>query len=111
MHSQSLLRYFRFKTLLKLVSCALLVMLADFFFYDQFADGWILGGFGLAWLAAIMLHRPGSRHERAFRLACAASAGLALSMVEMPSTLSFLLFLLTIGATTLLHKHVRDNSL
>lgn len=87
-----LLTRLQYSTRYKLVSCTLLLAVADILFYNHDA-GWTLGLFCLLLLLAMGLHnRVGSLRDVTL---FAAASGLALSFVESPTTLGVLMFSVT----------------
>jgi hypothetical protein len=85
---------------LKAGLAAALVALADLFFLWH-EPGSTLGLFALAWTAALVLARRGVIADRRGRLAVAAAGGLALTMVDRPNLLAFLLFGLSLTVAAL----------
>lgn len=91
---------------LKAGLAAALVVLADaFFVWHQ--PGSTLGLFALAWLAALILARPGLLRERRALAAVIAAAALALVMVDRPAPLTWVLFALA-TAVAVLSARVRS---
>lgn len=79
------------RSFLTKVACALaLVVLADVLFFGQGA-GWTAGLFSLDWIAAVALARPGVLASRPSLAALAAASLFALTLIDDPGTLAFLL--------------------
>jgi hypothetical protein len=76
---------------LKLGLVAALVALADLFFVWH-APGATVGVFALAWLAALVVSRPGLLKEGRGRLAMIAAVGFAFVLIDRPGILAWSLF-------------------
>lgn len=103
MQHATILNRLSFKTSGKLLTCAGLVALADILFYDH-PIGWTFGLFGLVLLFAMQLYQTATSHSRHVTVAACAVAGLALALIEAPTTLSVLMYGLSIVALALLTK-------
>lgn len=84
-----------FKITAKLLSCILLVIVSDFFFYNQ-ELGWTLGIFGFLLIAVIHLHNKKIWSHKLATIVSCASLGLVLALMGNPTELSFWLCYLTI---------------
>ena len=78
----------------------LLVGLADrlFLFHEP---GTTLGVFAFAWIVGVLIVRPGLRRDARAIGALVASAGLGLVMIDRPSPLAWLLFMLSLAIAAL----------
>ncbi len=76
---------------LKVSLVAALVAVADVFFVWH-APGSTVGVFALAWLAALVVSRPGLLREGRGRLAMLAAAGFAVVLIDRPGLLAWSLF-------------------
>lgn len=103
MHRPSILS--RSSFWLKLGLAAALVALADLLFVWH-EPGSTLGLFALAWLAALILARPGLLGERRALAAVVAAAGFGLILVDRPGPLAWSLFGL-VTAVAVLSARVR----
>ena len=70
---------------------AALVAVADVLFLWH-APGTTVGVFALAWLAALVLARPGLLRESRGRMAMVAAVGMALVLADRPGLLAWTLF-------------------
>jgi Domain of unknown function (DUF4173) len=96
-----LIRYFHDRISLKLANCGLLVLIADFLFYDE-PIGWTLGIFGAVLFIIIHLHQRMTGNEKIFVLSSCALLGLIFALVETPSTISITMFTITIIGSAIL---------
>lgn len=95
MQLNKILEFLNFKTSAKLLSCAILVMVADFFFYME-NIGWTLGLFGLMLLVTIFIHNKIVLRHKLAAIASCASFGLAFALIENPNELAFWLYYVSV---------------
>jgi hypothetical protein len=82
--------------------CALaLVVLADLLFFGQ-GVGWTAGLFSLAWVLAVAIARPGVLAGRPSLAALAAASLFALTLIDDPGTLAFVLVWAALSLAVLL---------
>ncbi|MES2985240.1 MAG: DUF4173 domain-containing protein [Pseudomonadota bacterium] len=103
MHYANIQKRFSFKTSFKLASCAGLVALGDFLFFDV-PVGWTLGLFGLVLLLAVRCHSNPMGRRRATDIATLATLGLSLALIEMPTVETLVLYSFSIMTLALLPK-------
>ena len=108
MNHVTILNDLNFKTSGKLLTCGLLVALADVLFYDH-PTGWTFGLFGMVLLLVLQLHRPRAGNSRLVAITSYAVAGLTLALVETPSLLSLMMYVFSIIALSLLTKLTQVN--
>lgn len=89
-----------YRTRYKQITCAALVMTADYLFYHHSA-GWTLGIFAVLLLLAMAAHNK-VRANLYCRSAYGAAVGLALSLIETPTGLGCTMFAITSVACVLL---------
>lgn len=87
-----LLTTLQYTTRFKLISCALLVAVADILFYNH-KVGWTLGVFSLLLLMAMGLHNRVTTMRGVVLIG--AASGLALSFIESPTALGMIMFTAT----------------
>ncbi|GAA4761022.1 DUF4173 domain-containing protein [Stakelama sediminis] len=95
--------------LMRIAGAALLVALADWFFYGAWA-GATLGGFAFAWIAAMLLLNPAVRRQRQPRIAIGGALLFAGVLVDAPGLLSWALFWTALACAVLLVRHRFDNA-
>lgn len=94
----------RFTFLAKIVATLLLVTAADWLFTGFRVGSW-LGGLALAWVVALALLKPSTRHGPALAaLLCA--AGFALALIYQPGLLAWAMFWSALSIATLLPRTV-----
>lgn len=92
-----------FKTSFKLLTCAVLVLVADFLFYGEHT-GWTLGLFGLLLLMAVLGHTQVTANRRYFDIASYATLGLTFALMEAQSGLAWWMYCITMITLALLPK-------
>ena len=73
--------------------------------------GAALGGFALAWLAALVMTRPAVLRDCDARIAALAAGGFALVLVDDPRFLTLLLFAIAVSLATLLPRRRFDDAI
>ena len=95
--------YLNYRTSLKLASCGLLVLAADFLFYKE-SIGWTLGIFGALLLIAIRMHQCTTSNGKSVLVTSCAALGLVFALIETPSSLAVLMYGVSIIGLALLPK-------
>jgi hypothetical protein len=93
----------RFSFGVKLVAAVLLTAAADFLFYDK-EPGSTLGLFALLWIMGLALAVPAIRGSRSAPIALALSLAPALTLIDYPNPLSWLLFWAALSSAAILSR-------
>jgi hypothetical protein len=95
----------------KLIASAALIALGEAIVFEEGMIGAALGGFALAWLAALVMTRPAVLRDRAARIAALAAGGFALVLVDDPGFLTLLLFAIAVSLAALLPRRRFDDAI
>lgn len=100
---QTFLSYPASRTSCKALTCAGLVALADFLFYNPYHLGWVLGLFVGAVLAAVIIYNPLTLRDLPGKLLAGLTLLLVFSIIETPNMLNIMLSLICLMGLALRH--------
>ncbi len=95
----------------KLIAGMALIALGEAIVFEEGLIGSALGGFALAWLAALVLTRPAVWRTRAAAIAAVVAGGFALVLVDDPNMLALVLFAVAVSLAALLPRRRFDDAL